>query len=778
MITADLDNHQAEMLCELEEFPTALVEDSGMDGEILEVKDLVPSDVGQQSFLVDLYKFMKERGTPIERIPHLGFKQVNLLTLYKAVEKLGGYEAVTTSRLWKNIYDELGGNPGSTSAATCTRRHYERLVLPYERHIKGEEDKPLPAFKPRKQYNVIKNKEGKGSSVEQKERSKRKRPKDSLQQSSKTNEVLPQVLSKDVGMDKKEQVSVDKDTPKPRNTTTGSEDSGGQPVQDSCGNKSPVQEVTIVSERPTQNGISKEPWDANDPSSEAGSKALMGNNALDHDGHCVTADVAMGLSEEMTGGCTAICKDDRTGSHQSQASLAGKGDLPAHGVDKSRLSILRSKRDQEIMSPLAKKKFLAQGNEAASLSFTTAGITPIPAGTKSMASTEIQHSPPVSDSTPEVSIHRPSVIHHIQPPRQDHLEWPFCINPAKYQFYPLDRITSRDGEKAQEERGPKGRAIEHSLPHQCFGNFCCSPYMHGPVKPFFHYPSKGSPFGCCANPRSFRDLNSTALPTDAHKLARHYGRTLPTNDQPTDLSLPRASAANTPQTQVSWVTETKSSPSSLRKTSFAGHASLSSEGHPKACWVPPISVTLPRRVPAKRAKNAMLPTNLKSGLPNCQLSQPTQRSQKELDAAYGKKLRIVSPLLIAKDLDAKDNQRIGDGKALGSELKSSLPEVPTWVPTALRPQDPAFYEGARTCFPASYGHHLNHMKSPPLCSPYIPSFTVNSFMIPAFPGQVLSSPGHPLDLYKHLAAGTPYENLLRHRLYPSHLTSFHAGHKL
>ncbi|KAM8794575.1 AT-rich interactive domain-containing protein 5A [Eudromia elegans] len=95
---------------------------------------------------------MKERRTPIERIPHLGFKQINLWKIYKAVEKLGAYELVTGRRLWKNVYDELGGSPGSTSAATCTRRHYERLVLPYVRHLKGEEDKPLPPAKPRRQY--------------------------------------------------------------------------------------------------------------------------------------------------------------------------------------------------------------------------------------------------------------------------------------------------------------------------------------------------------------------------------------------------------------------------------------------------------------------------------------------------------------------------------------------------------------------------------------------------------------------------------------------------
>ncbi|XP_030631096.1 AT-rich interactive domain-containing protein 5B [Chanos chanos] len=105
----------------------------------------------EQAFLVALYKYMKERKTPIERIPYLGFKQINLWTMFQAAQKLGGYDLITARRQWKNVYDELGGNPGSTSAATCTRRHYERLILPYERYMKGEEDKPLPPIKPRKQ---------------------------------------------------------------------------------------------------------------------------------------------------------------------------------------------------------------------------------------------------------------------------------------------------------------------------------------------------------------------------------------------------------------------------------------------------------------------------------------------------------------------------------------------------------------------------------------------------------------------------------------------------
>ncbi|XP_036383096.1 AT-rich interactive domain-containing protein 5A isoform X1 [Megalops cyprinoides] len=159
---------------------------SAVDGEVplnqqtCEMESSHPSDGGEdgsrasqseaeeKSFVASLYTFMKDRGTPIERIPHLGFKQINLWRIYKAVEKLGGYDSVTARRLWKNVYDELGGSPGSTSAATCTRRHYERLVLPFERQLRGEEDKPLPPAKPRKQYK--KSPEGKGSKAEGKKK--------------------------------------------------------------------------------------------------------------------------------------------------------------------------------------------------------------------------------------------------------------------------------------------------------------------------------------------------------------------------------------------------------------------------------------------------------------------------------------------------------------------------------------------------------------------------------------------------------------------------------
>ncbi|CAK6963604.1 AT-rich interaction domain 6 [Scomber scombrus] len=106
-------------------------------------------EIQEEQFLKDLYLFMKKRDSPIERIPHLGFKQIDLFVMYTTVRDLGGYHQVTAQQLWKQIYNTLGGNPRSTSAATCTRRHYEKLLLPYECHMKGILLNVLPQQQPK-----------------------------------------------------------------------------------------------------------------------------------------------------------------------------------------------------------------------------------------------------------------------------------------------------------------------------------------------------------------------------------------------------------------------------------------------------------------------------------------------------------------------------------------------------------------------------------------------------------------------------------------------------
>ena len=56
------------------------------------------------------------------------FFSVDLHLFFDKVAQLGGYDGCMTKKAWKSIYDDLGGNPQNTSAATCTRRHYEKYV--------------------------------------------------------------------------------------------------------------------------------------------------------------------------------------------------------------------------------------------------------------------------------------------------------------------------------------------------------------------------------------------------------------------------------------------------------------------------------------------------------------------------------------------------------------------------------------------------------------------------------------------------------------------------
>lgn len=103
-----------------------------------------------KEFIKKLTAFMKSNRTPLGRTPCLGYKEVDLFEFYTKVEKLGGYDIVTSSRLWKSIFDDISGHQSSTGAATIIRRHYERFLLPYARHIRGEEHKPLPVSERRR----------------------------------------------------------------------------------------------------------------------------------------------------------------------------------------------------------------------------------------------------------------------------------------------------------------------------------------------------------------------------------------------------------------------------------------------------------------------------------------------------------------------------------------------------------------------------------------------------------------------------------------------------
>ena len=62
-------------------------------------EDSEPSEE-EDRFVAQLYKFCDDRGTPINKAPSVGSKDLNLYKLFKIVQKLGGYNRVG---LWRGV---------------------------------------------------------------------------------------------------------------------------------------------------------------------------------------------------------------------------------------------------------------------------------------------------------------------------------------------------------------------------------------------------------------------------------------------------------------------------------------------------------------------------------------------------------------------------------------------------------------------------------------------------------------------------------------------------
>ncbi|KAK4320829.1 hypothetical protein Pmani_008338 [Petrolisthes manimaculis] len=109
-------------------------------------------------FMSKLHKFMKERNSPITRLPHIGYKQLNVYEFFTRVQQLGGFEAVNEKKVWKQLYEEMSGNNqtgapqqhSANSYASMMKRHYERLLLPYEKFLLQEQKKMLGIGSPPK----------------------------------------------------------------------------------------------------------------------------------------------------------------------------------------------------------------------------------------------------------------------------------------------------------------------------------------------------------------------------------------------------------------------------------------------------------------------------------------------------------------------------------------------------------------------------------------------------------------------------------------------------
>ena len=74
-------------------------------------------------------KFM---GNDNFKVPSIGGRELDLCKFFKAVILRGGYQRVSSFKLWKEIVNEFEIPPSCTSASFTLRNNYNRCLLQFE----------------------------------------------------------------------------------------------------------------------------------------------------------------------------------------------------------------------------------------------------------------------------------------------------------------------------------------------------------------------------------------------------------------------------------------------------------------------------------------------------------------------------------------------------------------------------------------------------------------------------------------------------------------------
>ncbi|XP_025097147.1 AT-rich interactive domain-containing protein 2-like isoform X2 [Pomacea canaliculata] len=101
-------------------------------------KDPFTYEEDRRSFLQDLHRFHASRGTPFDRIPKIGGKEVDLYRLYRRVIDQGGWQKFNNDQLWEDIVEEFQIPLACTNGTQALKYIYFRYLNAYEKvHFLG-----------------------------------------------------------------------------------------------------------------------------------------------------------------------------------------------------------------------------------------------------------------------------------------------------------------------------------------------------------------------------------------------------------------------------------------------------------------------------------------------------------------------------------------------------------------------------------------------------------------------------------------------------------------
>lgn len=464
---------------------------------------------------------------------------------------------------------------------------------------------------------------------------------------------------------------------------------------------------------------------------------------------------------------------------ESQLSDGCRGSCRAHGCAEAYKRLFSSfyfKGNHGIMSPLAKKKLLAQVSKAESLYCHETHLSHCPEYKKARG----QGSPGSADS--EAGLKSPSGSHQRREGQDSVLEVDASSCPTSQTHVPkVNEGVSKGPPSFKDHVGPQKAEDGSSGGPLSPGPPVLTGYFHtyrsDVLKPISCHPLRGPVEyypGFKAFPEAYQPSGKDLSPGPVSQKRQEDS-----GDHPEDLSRKPS------QPLPAWRGDGQQ-PSAFQRSSPTAQRAPSPFPSAKASWVP--SVVNLAKVSPQVLKPGARPLS-PSPASSC---APRKRASEADFFVPGKKLKAVSPFV----KDVEGSRGPDHGTSLSSQQgvvkpKAGMPS--SGFPAAPGPPSQDMYKGTMLRLPVNFSSPGEHLKgqSPSL----IPSLSVSPFIIPAFPTPLLTASVQPSDLCQPLSTSlvhypTSYDGSLRQRLYPiatwhsqpayasPHASAFHRNTKL
>ena len=112
---------------------------------VQKTNELLVRRVQRMKFMKALTEFWDSSGAPLSKLPQVLGQEIDLHLVYTQVGRRGGFEQTTADRKWTEVAESMNMHGAALGTlASALKKHYEKLLLPYERVAKGLDAPPQP----------------------------------------------------------------------------------------------------------------------------------------------------------------------------------------------------------------------------------------------------------------------------------------------------------------------------------------------------------------------------------------------------------------------------------------------------------------------------------------------------------------------------------------------------------------------------------------------------------------------------------------------------------